>query len=377
VHIELSDEYRVTRNSSFIPHLDATSTRPRIARARQGKAMIPYTDRRSSDSLEPKIYDHETQRGSTSSYDGEWRLDRRRRGLWVLSAALCFLGVAYCGVMFVLPEFPVEALEANDALPWDAPMGDASTPPQAIVLGIDDAQHTMAIPEDPTQVLIPPTLHPAAPLLRPIRTRPNADVLESYYGSGTIPANADASPLPPVDFVFLWVNASGEHFQEAMATRAEAEEIPMQAGSGKRFRDNGELRGAMRSVKSSVQGLGNIHVLSADFDTDSNVGSVSDSHDRREAPAGTAKRRDGEGSWRLGQIPEWLDWDIVKSGIAGVKWHFHSKFFRIPVDHYDSPEDKGLDREYELEWRFMSVPSFNSFAIESRIGWVDGLNENL
>lgn len=339
--------------------------------------MIPYTDRRASDTVEPKAYDYETQRASMITYDGEWKLERRRRGLWALSAALCLLGVAYCGVMFVLPEVPVVALGADDIQSWDMPTGGATKRPPAMTLDVDDSQHTVAIPEDSTQVLVPPTLHPAAPLLRPLQTRQNAEVLEAYYGSGTIPHNATLTPIPPVDFVFLWVNASGDHFQEAMATRAEAEGIPVKPGSGKRFRDNGELRGAMRSVKASVQGLGKMHVLSADFDLDSNEEASPNPTGRRGLAAGTSQRRKSEEGWRLGQIPEWLDWESVKNGIAGVKWHFHSKFFRIPVDHYDSLEDQELDKEYELEWRFMSVPSFNSFAIESRIGFVDGLAENL
>jgi 3-O-alpha-D-mannopyranosyl-alpha-D-mannopyranose xylosylphosphotransferase len=227
---------------------------------------------------------------------------------------------------------------------------------------IDDLAGTLVIPHDSTHILVPQKMSVAQPLLRPLYNRLDASILTSYYVDGLLPDIVPRAEVPPIDVVYLWVNSSGTVFSEAMVARAESEGIEVDTGDSKRYRDNGELRGAVRSAKSALNGLGTMHVLSGDYPI----------------PAGYALPADSEeGEWKLGQIPEWLDWESVRDGSAGLKWHFHSRVYRIPVDDYDSPEDRMLDLEYEDEWRDMSVPSFNSFAIESRVGWMDGLAENL
>jgi len=37
----------------------------------------------------------------------------------------------------------------------------------------------------------------------------------------------------------------------------------------------------------------------------------------------------------------------------------------------------GTNASLEQEWRELALPTFNSFAIESRVGWVKGLSDRL
>jgi hypothetical protein len=36
-----------------------------------------------------------------------------------------------------------------------------------------------------------------------------------------------------------------------------------------------------------------------------------------------------------------------------------------------------MEDHLEEAWRELALPTFNSFAIESRVGWITGLSENL
>lgn len=310
--------------------------------------------------------------GSASASGSKWSPERRRKRLNIIGATVCCLVLGYYGVKYALPDGQwrgVGSSKVNSA--WDAAVpqvneeGEIRLDPVNIV---DDLMGTVVLPDDPTHILVPQTVLQPQPLLRPLYHRPDASILTSYYVDGVLPDHPPKTESPPVDIVYLWVNSSGPVFNQAMLSRAESEDIEIEIGEGNRYRDNGELRGAVRSAKSALHGLGTIHVLSGDFPIPDNTDHL---------PKNIGGETLEEGGWRLGQIPTWLNWETVRDGTAGLKWHFHSKVYRTPVDDYDSLEDKAMDWEYESEWREMSVPSFNSFAIESRVGWIDGLAENL
>jgi len=303
---------------------------------------------------------------------GQWKLDRRRRSLWLMGSTLCLFGVMYCGVYWILPGMLIQPLSApatSDS--WDSPW------PIDAPETLDSVHRTAMYNDQSTHILIPPSVEPASPLMRPRRNRLPADPLTSYYAHGMLPNETMPAPLPPVDVVFLWVNASDPYFQSAMTSRAESERIRIRPGTTKRFRDNGELRGAMRSVKASLKGLGNIHVLSGDYGVEAGL----ESDVRHPEPAQVREHHASAASeqrgWRIGQIPEWINWKALEQSMSGVRWHFHSNVWRIPVEDYDSAEEKALDDEFEAEWRAVSMPNFNSFAIETRVGWIEGLSENL
>jgi 3-O-alpha-D-mannopyranosyl-alpha-D-mannopyranose xylosylphosphotransferase len=78
--------------------------------------------------------------------------------------------------------------------------------------------------------------------------------------------------------------------------------------------------------------------------------------------------------WKAGQVPVWLDTEADQDR---VQWHFHSEIFRLPAD--DGVLDPRVEETFKSEkvWKGLATPSFSSFPIEGRIGWVHDLNENL
>lgn len=264
---------------------------------------------------------------------------------------------------------------------------------------------------DPTHVYL-------SPLTKLPHTRPllgNSDIpsasagLLKYLETGlaTLDDAQAHTAAATVDIVYLWVNSTDPAFPEAYATRMEEEELAVDRGQARRWRDNGELRGAIRSSVASLgEGLRRVHVVSADYPSDTEADHTEplmDNGDQGEVPDSNEEEMDlddsianAEVDWQagptVGQIPEWLDWSAQEDGTTDqVFWHFHSDIFRLPrqskneltVDDHAlgrfelvTPNDDGVDR-LEDAWRELALPSFNSFAIESRVGWINGLSENL
>ena len=152
------------------------------------------------------------------------------------------------------------------------------------------------------------------------------------------------------------------------------EGVKINRGQAKRWRDNGELRGAIRSgVAGLGENLGKVHVISADLAMESDKHWQLFEDDEANATA-TDLQVD---QWTIGQIPSWVNWqpDDVKT----LSWHFHSSVFRLPRDNDGALPLVVREGAWgdEGTWRAAAMPSFNSFAIESRIGWVEGLAEHL
>jgi hypothetical protein len=192
-------------------------------------------------------------------------------------------------------------------------------------------------------------------LLKPISRLPHS-ILMSFYTTGTIPSFLVPAEIPrpqPIDLLYLYVDATSSIFHTALDSRALSEGLQSLRGKARRWRDNGELRGAVRSATAALGSqLGTVHVVSADL------------------PLTDA------GRWRAGQIPKWLDPD---SRDGGMKWHFHSDIFRLPRDDDGTLPHALVGTEWEDEetWRNATLPSFNSFAIEERVAWVNGLREEM
>lgn len=200
--------------------------------------------------------------------------------------------------------------------------------------------------------------------------------MNQYLTDGTLPA--EVPPAGPIDIVYTWVNSTSSEFSGVVRERWEGEELGRLNGE-RRWRDNGELRGAVRSaVHAFKDSLRTVHILSGDY------------------PIETIGATEGEdGQWTMGQIPRWLNWakEGEQAGAVGngpdLKWHFHRDLFRLPRQGQiikGWTEDDQLERRLEtteqkgnLEeaWQALALPTFNSFAIESRLGFVDGCHENL
>lgn len=342
--------------------------------------------------------DYDTEKGDAE--EGDLEEERRKNGVKALAVLLllCLSGTALylqCRARnSTTGQDPVEA-NASGSEPTPQPETAGQVEDETVTGQVEDETVTRQVvydTRDPTHVYLSrlsPLPHSRALLSSP----PASEAVRSFLETGEI---ADFSSTPPstVDVVYLWVNSTDPVFPEAYAERMEQEGLPIDRGQARRWRDNGELRGAMRSsVQSLGESLRKVHVVSADYPerpitADEQGTDVTD--------------LDLESDWlgTSGQIPEWLDWQAQEDGTSDkVNWHFHSDIFRLPRDHRGrlAVDDKVLG-DYELisddlsenltdsmaeeerleeAWRELALPSFNSFAIESRVGWVTGLGENL
>ena len=334
--------------------------------------------------------------------------------LTVTCSLVVFLTLAYAMILVFLPDFPVASPFLSDAstVGWDdrpadildhIPIPFVSSP---YLLGPFSplGHHAIALSDDPTHVLVPSApLAPPVRLLEPIHDRLPQYLLSQYYALGTL--SSSVTPLsvpiqPAIDLVYLFVNASSPYFQEALGERAEQEGIKSIRGKARRWRDNGELRGAIRSgVKSLGDALGRVHVISADFnhsveeEYDIDLGEELPVKDDDAAFSGgdhlePMSNSTGEffdatdidieiEEWRIGQIPAWMDWAGTSS--RRIAWHFHSWLYRLPRDNDGSLPPALREGEWadEENWRRSALPSFDSFGIETRVGWIEGLSEHL
>jgi hypothetical protein len=260
-----------------------------------------------------------------------------------------------------------------------------------------DQTHIYLAPQKP----LPPTRRLLVP---PEPSMAHLDLL-SYISTGIFPTSEPEVGLEvkvdQVDLVYLWVNSTDPFFPEAFEYRMDEEGLPVDRGQARRWRDNGELKGA---VRSSVQSLGDslrrIHIVSGDYPLEAfqedEVYDSSSTEDvsRLSRRKLTFKENDTETEegWTVGQIPNWLDWESEDETIT---WHFHTDIYRLPRGSGnellvgrevmggmillgdDGEMVPGTEETLEQEWRELALPTFNSFAIESRVGWVTGLSEKL
>jgi 3-O-alpha-D-mannopyranosyl-alpha-D-mannopyranose xylosylphosphotransferase len=199
-------------------------------------------------------------------------------------------------------------------------------------------------------------------------------VVNQYFESGTLPD--EVPPSGPIDIVFMWVNSTSPEFSGVVKQRWEDEDLGRLNGE-RHWRDNGELRGAIHSaVHAFKDDLRKVHVISGDYRIDN-----------------IDLEQEEEDQWSIGQVPAWLNWLNAgkESGESGpqMKWHFHRDIFRLPREgsnirgwpnESDVTKRRDVDiseDELEQEWQDLTLPTFNSFAIESRLGFVDGCHENL
>jgi 3-O-alpha-D-mannopyranosyl-alpha-D-mannopyranose xylosylphosphotransferase len=88
--------------------------------------------------------------------------------------------------------------------------------------------------------------------------------------------------------------------------------------------------------------------------------------------------------WRIAQSPTWLNFsrrDAIapdhpyhSEGYPSLRYAGHSEIFHLPTMDRNALTEELGEREWkEREWRKQALPSFNSMAIESRVGWLPGL----
>lgn len=314
----------------------------------------------------------------------------RKSGYWSRSersnrrfrpVLLSFYGFTIIGLLVIAYIFMGESLPSEPTSPApNAAKLNLSTP---LDKGSANSQSwkfmAQTLKSDPTHIVVPAHEAPSITLLEPLRDRLPYPILSQYFFSGRLPPSITPSNAPaqhPLDLVYLFVNASSPYWFREMEARAALEHIKSGKGRARRWRDNGELRAAVRSgVKALGIEAGRVHVATADWP-------VREEDTELQVEAG---------KWRIGQIAEWLDWDSQKRE-GRLKWHFHSELFQLPKDggvvdlersvpRNERAEDEqgtqtGNRWQSEEAWKNESLPSFNSFGIEQRLAWLEDLSEN-
>jgi len=152
------------------------------------------------------------------------------------------------------------------------------------------------------------------------------------------------------------------------------------------FREQDELRHSMRSVIDSLPGkIRTCHLIVADFpfeeeDLHLMPAEMLDKLDELTKPPVTHLTE----QWRVAQTPTWLDFSRRDPAAPSHPYHSqsypdlryagHSEIFHLPtMDRNAFTEELGEREWKEREWRKQALPSFNSMAIESRVGWLHGL----
>lgn len=325
-------------------------------------------------------YAKEGMLSTVKSYAGHYagRARRQRRPLLVVSA----FGAVVCFSLLILGSFSVYSnylpsrvsLSFGDVDPI-SDNGEASDD-----VGVNDETFDLSngiIPlrDDPTHIVLPVREpHPRpSPLLTPYEPRPPLDMLTEFFMTGLI-KNADPAThvQSQMDLVYMYVNSSSDYFLAGKAAKMAEEGLADNAkGHGKHFRDNGELRGSMRSGALAFgERIRNIHLITGAFD-------IPDESKPKIVPSDDELARLGVNTsdvtgWKVGQIPDWLDYE----NRGNVKYHVHPDIYHLPRDD-DGRLPPSIADEDEVVWRAKALPTFNSFEIETRVGWVDGLSDNL
>jgi 3-O-alpha-D-mannopyranosyl-alpha-D-mannopyranose xylosylphosphotransferase len=233
-------------------------------------------------------------------------------------------------------------------------------------------------------------------------------LLEDWFLHGKLSSTSvkDLPPQPKLDVIFTWVNGSDTLWQLGQLEQAERNGIPQPRlkGVNRHWRENGMGRFGLRSVVEAFSqkedeedetiigvkgnnGIRRIHVLTADLSMDG-LGLTWENETSGEVGRGVIQTQEGRARWSLGQVPDWLDTSAlvpllderVSSSGSGVElqWHFHSEAFHIAQSLFDMPNDnerKSVSWANEKAWKDQALPTFNSFAIETQIGWLKGMSD--
>ncbi|UOH84333.1 3-O-alpha-D-mannopyranosyl-alpha-D-mannopyranose xylosylphosphotransferase [Cryptococcus neoformans] len=276
-----------------------------------------------------------------------------------------------------------------------------------------------------------PAPEPPFPRLRPTRFLP-PQCLEQWFAEGeTLCGAKEMGEEETLDATWLWVNGSDHRWRDSMVEWREKENVN---SPERHYREQNELVHSMRSVLDALPGhLRTFHLILADYpfnypeDLELVPSSIipdlevaaSKSKGRRHprelpgAPPSLANLTERvtpesissalashlQSEWRILQTPTWLDfsrrdpsdpshpfhpYSVSKAGeirqhyaeasYPTLRYASHWEVFHIPSVDRDGRQGLMGEREWrENEWKKKALPSFNSMAIESRIGWLPGL----
>lgn len=259
---------------------------------------------------------------------------------------------------------PVEPPEEDTTPKWS--YGDDSDSPSYYGNTTGPESEGYAIASDQTHLLVPVRRLTTPPprLLLPMDSRPRLDLLSHFYVTGQLPVGGRSHTQAPIDLVYMYVNATSPYFGPAKDSKVNEENILSLKGKFRHWRDNGELRGAMRSGAMSLgKYVGAVHLVSAAYDLPEGA------EVPPEAEALVTNGTVASGTrWRMGQIPEWLNTEDK----GNLRNHFHPDLFRLPRDN-DGKTPPSVSKLNEEDWQRKALPTFNSFSIENRVGMIPDL----
>ncbi|KAJ7176967.1 hypothetical protein C8R46DRAFT_1346882 [Mycena filopes] len=287
------------------------------------------------------------------------------------------------------PATPVVPVFLAEVPPVPPPLPDAVT--------VDGAAYHPFIPT--------PAAHAAANrTVRPLRALAAISdaCLDKWISTGLwqhpcTPAMATQDPTANrIDLVYMWVNGSDPvHQAQRTAHRtplAKGEKPPAAA----RFREHDELRYSLRAARNATRrwpGGTIFHIVTGDVESPLELG-----------------EDQGQPQQRLGLVPQWLDLECALGGggsawsfengtrdaqVEGnrtvdgeellqpapapprsvepkIRFHHHSELFRLSTTP-ETPLSANATQALRnaSEWLERTVPSFNSFAIESQLAHLD------
>ncbi|ODN79461.1 3-O-alpha-D-mannopyranosyl-alpha-D-mannopyranose xylosylphosphotransferase [Cryptococcus amylolentus CBS 6039] len=275
-----------------------------------------------------------------------------------------------------------------------------------------------------------PAPEPPFPRLRPTRFLPPKCLEQWFIDGETLCGPADFGDEEKLDATWLWVNGSDHRWRDSMVAWRTKEDI---YSPEHHFREQNELVHSMRSVLDALPGrMRTFHLILADYpfnypeDLDlvpesvlpqletAAASRIKGRTHARDIPAGPS--HDGnltervstadispalqeylKDQWRVVQTPTWLDfsrrdpsspshpfhpYSVTKEGKSAqhhaeanyptLRYAAHSEIFHLPSGDRDGRHLGEADWR-EQEWRKKALPTFNSMAIEGRIGWLPGL----
>ncbi|KAI0345638.1 hypothetical protein BDW22DRAFT_1481867 [Trametopsis cervina] len=181
--------------------------------------------------------------------------------------------------------------------------------------------------------------------LTPTQELPD-DCRDAYFSFGALCYNP---VIEPMDVVWTWVNGSDLLLQEAklLAESRFSSDDPYRpktsAAQSRQYRDNDELRHSMRAALENYRTYTrSFNLITTDFALPHDVLEANGSYDE---------------SWRLGQIPQWLD-------TTTYKWHDGDVPLNI-IHHADifNPYTTNSFNSYAIEAQFAQLPNITDHFV--------------
>ena len=235
------------------------------------------------------------------------------------------------------------------------------------------------------------------PALRPVAGLSGTQ-LESWFLYGNID-NGWTKPrlpkTPQVDVVMTWVNGSDPLWALERSKKVAKHGLKFRMpGMARHWRDNGMGPYPLRSIVDAFaepkaeSDLRRIHLVTADMQLDGigfNRNLAAGEESRLPSIAQKGKK------WTIGQVPSWLDQAKLVPSLANrtstdsrnveLQWHFHSQAFQIPDSFFQQTITVSNKSETSIqwkdadEWKRDALPTYNSFAIEWQMGWLEGVGD--